>query len=60
MHPWFRPLYRRVLTVAFCVAWLAYESWEQPGSPWFWIVFAFTAYAAMTLLIAPARAGPED
>lgn len=60
MHPWFRPLHRRVLTVAFCVAWLAYEAWEEPGSFWFWIVAALTAYAVMTLIVAPARGASEE
>ena len=57
MHPWFRPLHRRVLTVAFCVAWL--EALEQPGSLWFWLVLGFTVYAVATLLIIPARLGPD-
>ena len=59
MHPWFRPLHRRVLTVAFCAAWLAYEAWEQPGSLWFWLVLGFTVYAVATLLIIPARLGAD-
>jgi hypothetical protein len=59
VHPWFRPLHRRVLTVAFCAVWLAYEAWEQPGSLWFWLVLGFTVYAVTTLLIIPARLGPD-
>jgi hypothetical protein len=49
MHPWFRPLYRRVLTIAVCIAWLAFEAWNEPGSLWFWLVFALTAYAVIHL-----------
>ena len=48
-HPWFRPLYRRVLIVAACFLWLVLETiGEQP----FWqiIAFAVLAYAVWSFL----------
>jgi hypothetical protein len=43
-HPWFQPLYRRILTTLFCVAWLGFELWQQER---FWIILvaAATVYA---------------
>lgn len=48
-HPWFAPLYRRVLIVAVCFLWLIVESIaDQP----FWqiISFAVLAYAIWAFL----------
>ena len=48
-HPWFRPLYRRVLIVAVCFLWLVLETiGEQPL--WQIISFAVLAYAIWALL----------
>jgi len=44
-HPWLEPLHRRVVTTLFCVAWLAFESWFAPGTLWFWLALAATAWA---------------
>jgi len=44
-HPWFNPPYRRVLTVAFCLAWLAFETYWAAGSIWFYIMAAITGWA---------------
>lgn len=43
-HPWFQPLYRRALTLAFCLAWFGFEIWSGSG---FWqvIAAAFSGYA---------------
>ena len=53
-HPFFRPLWRRVATVAFCAAWML---WELYNGEMFWtiIVAAITAYAAWTFLIDYGR-----
>ena len=56
MHPWFRPPHRRVLTIAFCLAWLAYEAWADLGSPWFWVALAFTVYGIVLVSRPP---GPD-
>ena len=45
VHPWFRPLYRRVGTLAVCLAWVAFEAWQGAGTIWFWAALGFTAYA---------------
>ncbi|NIA67416.1 ATP synthase F0 subunit B [Pelagibius litoralis] len=48
-HPWFVPLYRRVLIIAVCFLWLVVESIaNQP----FWqiISFAVLIYAIWTFL----------
>ena len=45
VHPWFRPLYRRVGTLAVCLAWVAFEAWQGVGTVWFWIALGFSAYA---------------
>jgi hypothetical protein len=43
-HPWFEPLYRRVLTTAFCVSWLIFELF-QGDSFWLILVAAATGFA---------------
>lgn len=39
-HPWFRPLYRRVLVLLVCVGWLAFEITQQDP---FWLLMAGAA-----------------
>ncbi|MBZ9655282.1 DUF3329 domain-containing protein [Phyllobacterium lublinensis] len=61
-HPWFRPLWRRVAVVAFCVAWAIFEF--ATGTP-FWGVLAlgFAAYGVWQFFIiydASEPAAPED
>lgn len=65
-HPFFRPLWRRVVVVAVCVAWAAVEF--VTGTP-FWGVVAlgFAAYGAWQFFYLydpadgkqPDEAGPE-
>ena len=52
-HPWFVPLYRRILTMAFCVAWLLFE---LIGEQSFWLVIAaaVNAYALWEFFLGPA------
>ena len=57
MHPWFAPLHRRVLTLAVCLAWAAFEAWQDTRSVWFWLALGFAAYAATLLFQRPA---PDD
>lgn len=67
-HPWFRPLWRRVAVVAFCIAWSIFEF--ATGTP-FWgiIVLAFAAYGIWQFFIIfdasepvkpPETVAPED
>ena len=71
-HPWFRPVWRRVLVVALCLGWAAFEllggRWGfQGGSPLFGVLFAALGlYAAYVLFLdyhpaspPPARPGEE-
>jgi len=49
-HPFFRPLWRRVAVVAFCIAWAIFEF--ATGTP-FWgiMVLAFAAYGIWQFFI---------
>lgn len=52
MHPWLRPLYRRLAVVAALLAWLAFEAWYEPLSLWFFLVAAITIYAVWDFFVA--------
>ncbi|MCX8997515.1 DUF3329 domain-containing protein [Rhizobiaceae bacterium BDR2-2] len=57
-HPFFKPLWRRALTVAAPVAWSIFE--VASGSVgWGILFFAAGAYAAWELFIAPEPAKEE-
>ena len=50
-HPWFNPLYRRVLTLAFCLAWLVFELFQ--GEPlWLVLVAGACAYAVWDFFLS--------
>ncbi len=49
-HPFYRPLWRRVLIVASCAAWTAYEFYNGEEM-WGMIFLAITAYAGSWLLL---------
>ncbi|KAA0971734.1 DUF3329 domain-containing protein [Aureimonas fodinaquatilis] len=49
-HPFFRPLWRRVAVIAFCVAWAGFEWWNDQML-WAAIMLAITAYGIFTLFI---------
>lgn len=63
-HPWFIPLYRRVLTLAICAIWLTIE---LIGQEFLWVVIAgaATGYAVWEFFVSPAyrdldKAAPPD
>lgn len=57
-HPWFRPLWRRVLVVAICLGWAAFEL--AGGAPFWAILFgAAGLYAAWSFFVA-WQDPPED
>lgn len=59
-HPFFRPAWRRVAVVAFCLGWALFEL--VTGSPGWAILFgAVGVYAAWALLVAyrPEEGGRE-
>ncbi len=42
---WFRPLYRRVLLIAVCVGWVAFELVMQGEKLWLTIAILATVYS---------------
>ena len=56
-HPFLRPLWRRVVLVAFCAVWAA---WEVYNGETFWATLAvgMAAYAAWTFLLSYPK--PEN
>ncbi len=56
-HPWFDPLWRRIVLVAVCALWTGVELAFE-NTTWFYIMTAITAYAAWSYLYA--YKGPDD
>ncbi len=56
LHPWLRPLWRRLAVMAALIAWLGFEFWYEPFGTWFYIVLAVTIYAVWELF---GRREPE-
>lgn len=57
-HPFFRPLWRRVLVVAFCFGWAGFEFYNG-SQTWGLIALAAAAYGVWSLFIA-YNPPPED
>lgn len=55
-HPWFDPLWRRIVLVAFCAAWTGVE-YSFGNTTWVYIMAAITGYAGWAYLFA--YKGPE-
>jgi hypothetical protein len=53
-HPFFRPLYRRILVTLFCAVWAAWEVYNGERM-WAYITMGITAYAAWVYLITYDR-----
>lgn len=49
-HPFYRPLWRRLLIVLFCAAWTGVEFYNGQAT-WGFIFLAAGAYAACSLII---------
>ena len=62
-HPWFQPLYRRVLVMLFCAGWTAWEGYYDASSMWFLLMLGVTAWAAWDFFLSgnytPKPAGGE-
>jgi len=58
-HPFFRPLWRRVVLVAFCAAWALFELLYVGDQTWAIMVGIVAAYAAWAFLITYDPAPPE-
>lgn len=51
-HPWFQPLYRRILVTLFCVAWAIWEGYYDMGSIWFLLMLGVTAWAVWDFFLS--------
>ncbi|KQR69181.1 hypothetical protein ASG25_16310 [Rhizobium sp. Leaf384] len=49
-HPFYRPLWRRLLIVGSCALWTAVEFWNG-ATTWGMIFLAVTAYTSATLIV---------
>lgn len=49
-HPFYRPLWRRLLIVGSCALWTAIEFWNG-ATTWGMIFLAVTAYTSATLIV---------
>ena len=63
-HPFYRPLWRRLLLVGFCAAWTAVEFYNGEQT-WSMIFLVVTAYAFANLILFfkpsdPAAKPPEE
>ena len=53
-HPFFRPLWRRILLVAFCALWAAWEIYNGERF-WAYLTLGITAYGAWVFLFTYNR-----
>jgi hypothetical protein len=58
-HPMFRPLWVRVLIVAICLGWAAFE-FATASALWGSLFLALGAYAAWSFFAASNRGGRGD
>lgn len=61
-HPWFKPLWRRLLVLGVCLVWLTVEAVFNRDSPfWLGIAAVVTVYAVWDFFLRGGyRDGPED
>ncbi len=50
-HPFFKPLWRRILIVVFCFSWSGFE-YSQGNPTWALITLAIAVYALWTFIIS--------
>ncbi|MBX3568920.1 MAG: DUF3329 domain-containing protein [Rhizobiaceae bacterium] len=53
-HPFFRPLWRRILLVVFCACWAAWEIYNGERF-WAYLTLGITAYGAWVFLFTYNR-----
>ena len=58
-HPWFNPLYRRCLTLAFCVGWLIFEVFQNEPL-WLIMAIGITGLAVWDFFLSGRYPMPED
>lgn len=47
-----KPLSVRIGLLLFCLAWTAFEAWNEPNSLWFWLFGGVTVYALFEFFIS--------
>jgi hypothetical protein len=58
-HPWLRPIKRRIGVTVFCVLWLGFESWSEPGSLWFWLAVGVLGWAVWDFFLSGNYGQPD-
>ncbi len=60
--PWFEPLWRRVLVIAFCCLWVLFELWYQPHGMWLWVALGLLAYGGFEFFLSGryGKGGPPE
>jgi hypothetical protein len=65
-HPFYKPLWRRVVIVIVVALWAAFEFYMGQRGLWLWIAIGALAYAVYTFLLTfpkddpPAQGGPPS
>jgi hypothetical protein len=59
LHPWLRPLHRRLAITTALLVWLAFETWYEPLSLWFFMVAAITIYALWDFFLSGRSPGAD-
>jgi polyferredoxin len=59
-HPFYRPLWRRVLIVVTVALWLAFEVYQQASGLWIALSGGMLVYAVYTFLITWPKDTAED
>lgn len=60
MHPFYRPLWRRVAIVAVILFWLGVELYMGERGIWLAAAIGMLAYAVYTFFLTWPKDGPED
>jgi hypothetical protein len=59
-HPFYRPLWRRLVIVGLIAAWAAYEIGVVRDPLWMILIGGLLAYAVWNFLITWPKPGPTD
>ncbi len=51
-HPWLAPPYRRIGVIVFIGLWIGFESWNEPGSLWFWLALLALGWAVWDFFLS--------
>ena len=57
-HPFYKPLWRRLVLVAVTVAWVAFELWQ--GGSGLWLVIAAASAVYATWILFTWKDGPAE